>query len=310
MNASPSKLKLISGYLLICLIWSTTWLGIKISTYSFPPFFSAGMRFMIATAILLIILKVRKFKYKFDTRELIFLVLVGLGSFSIPYGLVYWAEQRLASGLTAVTFAVMPFFAAILSSVFLRNDRLTFRKTAGIFIGFSGLVYIFWGDLKLGSVDTVEGMTAVVCSSFLNASVAVSVKKYGKNIDPVYINLIPMLFGGITLLIGSAFFENWKMVRFATTPTLSIIYLAVFGSVAAFIIYFYLLKHMNVVLLSMTSFITPVLALFFGYVTLNESLPSGTLLGAALILSGVLVFSIGKEGFSINLTGSDTNKTL
>ncbi|MGC8594550.1 MAG: DMT family transporter [Candidatus Kryptoniota bacterium] len=309
MTESPSKLKLISGYLLICLIWSTTWLGIKISTFSFPPFFSAGFRFMIATALLLIILKVKKFKYKFNIHELIFLVLVGLGSFSIPYGLVYWAEQRLASGLTAVTFAVMPFFAAILSSIFLKTDRLTLQKTLGIVIGFAGLTYIFWGDLKLGSLDTVEGMTAVVCSSFLNASVAVSVKRYGKNIDPVYINLVPMLFGGITLLLSSALLENWKTVRFDLFPTLSVLYLAVFGSVTAFVIYFYLLKHMSVVLLSMTSFITPVLALFFGYVTLNENLPAGTLLGAALILSGVLIFSTGKDELAGYLSHKDVDKT-
>jgi len=311
MTKSPSRLTLISGYILICLIWSTTWLGIKISTFSFPPFFSAGLRFMIATALLLIILKVRKFKYTFNIHELIFLVLVGLGSFSVPYGLVYWAEQRLASGLTAVTFAVMPFFAAILSSLFLRAERLTFQKTLGILVGFAGLVYIFWGDIKLGSIDTVEGMAGVVCSSFLNAAVAVSVKKYGENIDPVYINLVPMLFGGITLLLSSLFFENWSTVRFALIPTLSILYLAIFGSVTAFIIYFYLLKHMNVVLLSMTSFITPVLALFFGYVTLNENLPRGTLLGAALILSGVLVFSTGKQELSTYpLSRKDVHKTL
>jgi drug/metabolite transporter (DMT)-like permease len=299
-HSIPRSIKIALGYILICLIWGTTWLAIKFAIFTLPPFFSAGIRFTIASLLILLILKMRKYKFHFELKQTIFLLLVGLGSFSVPYGLVYWAEGRITSGLTATTFAVMPFFAAILSRLFLKTDDLSFWKIFGIILGFSGLLVIFSGDLRFGSIDSAEGILAVVASAITNAAVAVGVKKFGKEIDPVFINLIPMLLGAVTLLLTSAFVESWKNLEFNASTVAAILYLAIFGSVVAFTLYFYVLKHISVVLLSMTSFITPVLALTAGAVVLGEKFPSGTLLGAALILCGILV---------LNLLGGNCHKS-
>ncbi len=110
-----------------------------------------------------------------------------------------------------------------------------------------------------------------------------------------------MALGAITLLLTSMVFESWKNMRFDTSTVIAILYLAVFGSVVAFTLYFYVLKHISVVLLSMTSFITPVLALTAGSVVLGEKFPPGTLLGAALIFCGILVLNLLGE----NRGGSD-----
>lgn len=285
-----------AGYILVCLIWGTTWLAIKVSIFTLPPFFSAGVRFVIASLVILAILKIRKFKYRFDLRQTIFLLLVGLGSFSVPYGLVYWAEGRITSGLTAVTFAVMPFFAAILSKLFLKDEEFTFWKVFGITLGFFGLIVIFWNDLRIGSIGTIEGILASVLSAFLNAVVAVAVKKHGGDIDPIFINLIPMALGAVTLLATSYFVEDWSTLQWNVSTIIAILYLAIFGSAVAFGIYFYLLKHMSVVLLSMTSFITPLLAITSGAVFLSEKFPSGTLVGSAMILGGILLMNLYGEG--------------
>ncbi len=290
--AIPQNIKIIGGYVFICLIWGTTWLAIKFAIFTLPPFLSAGIRFTLASIIVFLILKIRKYKFRFNLKETIFLLLVGLGSFSVPYGLVYWAEGRITSGLTATTFAVMPFFAAILSRVFLKTDDLSFWKIFGIVLGFSGLLVIFWGDLRLGSIESAEGILAIVVSAFTNAGVAVAVKKYGKEIDPVFINLIPMVLGALTLLATSFFVESWQNLKFNPSTVIAIIYLAVFGSVVAFTLYFYVLKHISVLLLSMSSFITPVLALTAGAIVLAEKLPSGTILGVGLILAGILVLNL------------------
>lgn len=295
--SKPNSIQLIFGYILICIIWGTTWLAIKLSIFTLPPFFSAGIRFAIATLLIIGVLKFRKYKYSFNLRETVFLLLVGLGSFSIPYGLVYWAEGRITSGLTAVTFAVMPFFAAILSRFVLKTEELSFWKVLGILLGFSGLIVIFGGDLKIGSLGAAAGIVAVVVSAFLNAVVAVAVKKHGYHIDPVFINLIPMGLGAVTLLGTSVFIEDWSSLEFNLSTVLAILYLAVFGSVVAFAIYFYLLKHISVVLLSMTSFITPLLAIASGAIVLGEKFPSGTVVGSALILGGVLLINLyGEHG--------------
>lgn len=294
-SSVPKRVNLALGYILICIIWGTTWLAIKVSIFTLPPFFSAGVRFTIASLLILAVLKYRKYKYHFDLKETIFLVLVGLGSFSVPYGLVYWAEGKITSGLTAVTFAVMPFFAAILSRFFFKTEELSFWKILGILLGFSGLIVIFGGDLKIGSLGAAGGILAVVLSAFLNAVVAVGVKKYGYHIDPVYINLIPMALGAVTLLGTSFFIEDWRAVHFNFSNIMAILYLAAFGSVVAFAIYFYLLKHISVVLLSMTSFITPILALVSGALVLGEKFPAGTLIGSGMILGGVLLMNLYGE---------------
>lgn len=301
--SGPKRSHLILGYLLICLIWGTTWLAIKVSIFTLPPFFSAGIRFAIASLLIVAVLKFRGYKYRFDLRETIFLLLVGLGSFSIPYGLVYWAEGRITSGLTAVTFAVMPFFVAVLSKFFLKTERLSFWKVFGICLGFSGLLVIFGRDLGIGSLGAAAGILAVVLSAFLNALVAVSVKKHGYHIDPVFINLIPMSLGAVTLLGTSFFIEDWSALRFNVSTIIAILYLAVFGSVVAFAVYFYLLKHISVVLLSMTSFITPILAIASGALVLGEKFPAGTLVGSAMILGGVLLMNLygGRGSRTTNL---------
>jgi drug/metabolite transporter (DMT)-like permease len=287
-----SRFRILAGYILVCLIWGTTWLAIKVSIFTLPPFFSAGVRFVIASLVILAILKIRNFKYHFDLKQTVFLLLVGLGSFSVPYGLVYWAEGRITSGLTAVTFAVMPFFAAILSKVFLKDEKFTFWKVFGITLGFFGLIVIFWNDLSIGSIGTIEGILASVLSAFMNAAVAVAVKKHGGDIDPIFINLIPMALGAVTLLATSYFVEDWSTIQLNVSTIIAILYLAIFGSAVAFGIYFYLLKHMSVVLLSMTSFITPLLAITSGAVFLSEKFPSGTLVGSAMILGGILLMNL------------------
>jgi putative membrane protein PagO len=291
-SSIPRRAKIALGYVFICLIWGTTWLAIKFAIFTLPPFLSAGIRFSIASVLILAILRFRKYKYDFDLKQTIFLLLVGLGSFSVPYGLVYWAESRITSGLTATTFAVMPFFAATLSRIFLKTDDLSFWKVFGIIIGFSGLIVIFWGDLRLGSIESAEGILAVVASAFANSAVAVGVKKHGREIDPVFINLIPMVLGAVTLLLTSLFVESWQNLKFDVSTVVAILYLAIFGSVVAFTLYFHVLKHISVVLLSMTSFITPVLALTAGALVLREKFPAGTLLGASLILCGILVLNL------------------
>jgi drug/metabolite transporter (DMT)-like permease len=310
-NSIPRGAKIALGYIGICLIWGTTWLAIKFAIFTLPPFLSAGIRFSIASLLILIILRIRKYKYHFDLRQTIFLLLIGLGSFSVPYGLVYWAENRISSGLTATTFAVMPFFAAILSRIFLKTNDLSFWKIFGIILGFSGLTVIFWGDLRLGSIESAEGILAVVVSAIANAAVAVTVKKFGREIDPLFINLIPMAFGALSLLLTSLFTESWQGLKFDASTIIAIFYLAVVGSVVAFTLYFYVLKHISVVLLSMSSFITPVIALTAGALVLGERIPGGMLLGASLILCGILVLNLlgerqGKIGESLN-TGKEVS---
>jgi drug/metabolite transporter (DMT)-like permease len=215
--------------------------------------------------------------------------MVALTSFSVPFALVYWGQQSVSSGVTSILFAVFPFCVAIMSTLMLPNERLTAAKIIGIIIGFSGIVLIFSDDISIGTgQEQVLGMIAIVTSALIQAFSAVMIKKHGHSISPFIVTFIPMSLAGIFLLTGSVLTEDLSRTEFTTVAVLSVIFLAVFGSVATFVSYFWLLKRVEVVLLSLTSFVTPVIAVFLGVIILNERISSQLFAGSALVLGGIL----------------------
>src|SRR5689334_17736258 len=125
-------------YSLVCLIWGSTWLVVKIGLNGVPPFLSAGLRFLVSTAVLFAILLLRREKIRLTRDDKISIACCGLLSFGFTYACVYWAEQYISSGLTAVLYCLMPLFVAILSHFWMRSETLSLRKLGGIALGLLG----------------------------------------------------------------------------------------------------------------------------------------------------------------------------
>ncbi len=283
------RLKVIFAYTAICTIWGSTWLAIKLGLETMPPLLSAGLRFIIAGIVLYTIIKIRKIKIPWNPSTYWFFIIVSLTSFSFPFGLVYWGEEKVSSGLTSILFAVFPFCVAIMSTIFLPKERLNAAKIIGIIFGFLGIVTIFFQDVQLGTgTEQFFGMAAIVLSAAIQAFSAVMIKKHGHDISPVVVSFIPMSFAGIILVSSSLIFENFSAVHFTATGVASICYLAIFGSVTTFVSYFWLLKRVEVVLLSLTSFITPIIAVVLGVIILDEHVSSYIFAGTFLVLLGIL----------------------
>lgn len=283
------KLKIYLAYIAICTIWGSTWLVIKIGLQTMTPFLSAGLRFVVAGVVLYGIIRFRNIDVPRDRKSVGFFFLIALTSFSVPFALVYWAQQSVASGVTSILFAVFPFCVAIMSTIFLPSERLTMPKIIGIIIGFSGIVVIFSDDLNIGtSQEQLLGMSAVIISALMQAFSAVMIKKHGQSVSPFIVSFIPMSVAGILLISGSLIVEDLSTIQFTPIAIFSIFFLAVFGSVTTFVSYFWLLKRVEVVLLSLTSLVTPVIAVFLGVIILNEKLSSQLFAGSALVLSGIL----------------------
>jgi putative membrane protein PagO len=141
MKTSTTKIILV--YLLICLIWGSTWLGIRVSLESIPPLISSGFRFILASIGIFVIMRVRGIRLQTDKVAIKLYILMGVFSFIIAYGLVYWAEQYVASGLAAVLFGIYPFFVALFSYFLLPDEPIGFYKIIGMILGFIGIVVIF-----------------------------------------------------------------------------------------------------------------------------------------------------------------------
>ncbi len=288
-----TRLSLAVGFAIISVIWGSTWLVIKIGLESIPPFYGVALRFTVATAVLWAVVRARKEKLLL-TREAISLYLsLALLSFSIPFALVYWSEQYIPSGLASILFAAYPFVVAVGSHLFLPSERLTGYKVAGIGLGFLGVLVIFWSDLSLGAASAA-GMGGILVSTILQGSSLVIVKRLHRNISPTVMTLGGMIFGTVVMYLIAFALEDLSSLRFDARGIASIVYLGTFGSVVTFVIYYWLLHHVEAVYLSLVSFVTPVLAVILGAVVLDESFSSRVIVGSGLILLGILI-SNGRE---------------
>jgi drug/metabolite transporter (DMT)-like permease len=286
-------------YALLCVIWGSTWLVIKLGYGGLGPFTVAALRFLLAGAVLAVIVPALGARWPRGRLEWSVVACVGVVLFGADYGLIYWGEQFIDSGLTAILFATLPLFTVALAHLYIPGDRITARKLTGTLLAFLGVVALFGESLRLDS-ETLGPMAAIIVASICAAAAGVVSKRHGATLHAAALNAPAMLLGGAVLAATALLAgEPLHLPRDAGTWT-AIIYLALFGSVVSFLVYFSLLKTWSVTSLSFISVFTPAIALALGFVFLDERPTLWTAVGAMLILAGV----------SLALTKSTPNSRL
>ncbi len=285
------KLKIILLYVLVCFVWGSSWLAMKWNVEDVTPLLASGTRFMVACIGLYIIIKWKKIQIPKDSSHRKFFFIVSLTAFSVPFALNYYAAERIPSGLSAILFATYPFLVAILSFFMIQNEKVTVTKIIGMLAGFAGVYLLFKGNISVKNSDTnmLLGMIAILLSAFIQAYSLLLVKLRGKDISPFVMSYQPMLYAAIISLVVSYFVEDYSNVHFTTKATVSLLYLAIFGSIVTFVSYWWLVKKIEAVLLSFTAFITPVVAIYLGITFGNESVSTEIYLGTSLVLLGMLI---------------------
>ena len=280
--------KIGAGYALICLLWGSTWLVIRIGLDSMTPMISAGTRFLLASILIYGVMKFKGIKLQRDKLSHKLYLLMGLFSFAVPFYLVYWAEQFIPSGLTSVLFAGYPFFVLIIARLFYDKEEIGPYKFIGIILGFIGIFIIFYEDISLDLSNDFWGMVAIVVSSIIQAGIAVTIKKHGKHLNSLSMNFMPLVYAGVLLIPAGFLFEDYASNVFDTKALLSLGYLALFGTLFTFTTFYWLMKKISVVILSLSAFITPIIAVILGWIILDERLSLNTLMGSSLVLIGIL----------------------
>jgi len=284
-------------FALICLIWGSTWVVIKIGLEGMLPFLGAGLRFLLATLLVGLVLAARRKRLRLTRDDKVCVLSLGLLVFWIDYAAVYWAELRISSGLTAIIFSTMPLMASLLSAYWTRSETLTGRKVAGIVVGILGTALLFWPHEHLGYQQTL-GMLAAL-GGCLSATInLVTMKKYGHNSDPFVLNFFGMGLGTACLLVMSAALEDWHSVVWTQSNVLAILYLSVFGSVIAFSSYYYLIKKMDATIVSLSTLIIPIVALILGRAFLGEMVTPLAVAGIVTILAGVAIAILPSQSSS------------
>lgn len=275
-------------WLILCGIWGSTWLFIKLGLDDLPPITFAGIRFLISCAILFPLVWLRRLALPTNRSEWILLAGTGVMSFSLNYGLVFWAEQHITSGLAALLQATLPAFGLILAHIHVPSERMTWVKIAGVVLGVFGVGVVFSNQLAISGELALAGCVAMVLSAFFAAYSNVLLKTRAGHLNPAVIASFQMLFGLIPLLLYGLAFEG-SPLRFRWTPVavFSLLYLAVVGSVIAFVLYYWLIQNMDVTKTMLISLVTPVVAVVLGMLVLDEQLSWHTLIGGAMIMAGI-----------------------
>jgi drug/metabolite transporter (DMT)-like permease len=282
-------------WLLLCLIWGSTWLFIKLGLSDLPPFTFAGIRFVIASAILFAIIKTRRLALPRERADWMLLAITGVLSFSLNYGLLFWGEQYISSGLAALLQATIPAFGLVIAHFYLSGEQMTWGKIFGVVMGVAGVAVIFSNQLNVAGPQALAGCAALVVGSACAAYANVLVKARGGHLDPAILAGGQMLFGLIPLLLvgvpleGNPLHFNWT-----TMAIVSLFYLAIVGSVVAFLLYYWLVQHMDVTNTMLIALVTPVIAVILGVLVLNEELNWRMFAGGAMIISGICLIILQK----------------
>jgi drug/metabolite transporter (DMT)-like permease len=283
-------------WLILSLIWGSTWLFIKLGLQDLPPFTFAGVRFVIAAAILLVVIAVRRVPLPRERRDWLLIALTGVMAFSVNYGLLFWGEQRTSSGLAAILQTIIPAFGLVIAHYYLPDERITLWKVCGIVLGIAGVALIFSDQASVKGTSALAGSAAIVVGAFCVAYSNVLVKARARHIEPAVLAAGQMICGLVPLLLVGVTFEgNPFAFRWTPLAIASILYLALVGSAIAFLLFYWLVRNMDVTKTMLIPLVTPPIAVFLGWLVLNESLTWRTAAGALGIMSGIALIVTRKK---------------
>ena len=276
----------------VCLVWGTTYLAIRIALETVPPLLMGGMRFIVAGALLIAVLKARGVRMpaagSWPALVILGILLLGFGN-----GGVVWAEQTVPSGLTAVLVAMSPFWMVGIDALTAHGEPITGRRAAGLIIGFCGIVLLLWPEIHVSDSGGafLGGVLAAQLACFGWALGSTYSRRRGhtaaRDESVLVTAAFEMLFGGLFLMtIGTIRGEAaWLMFNARTAAALA--YLTVFGAIGGFTAYAYALKHLPIATVSLYAYVTPVIAVALGTLILKEAFNARLGIAAAVVLVGM-----------------------
>jgi drug/metabolite transporter (DMT)-like permease len=273
----------------ICLVWGTTYLGIRIALETIPPLLLTGSRFIVAGLIMIAVAKLRGETLPRDLRTLANLALVGLLMVGVGNLAVVWAEQWVPSGIASLLVATAPFWMAIIEAFRTGGERVDRRGVIGMLIGFAGVAMLVTprGSGGAWSVGFLLGALAIQIGDLCWQLGSVHGKYNLRHVPLLSSAALQMLSGGVIVtIVGLAIGEA---PRFTLTPRTfaALAYLTLFGSVIAYSAYTFALAHMRTTHTSLYAYVNPVVAVFLGWLILKEPLTWLSIVAMMIILAGV-----------------------
>jgi drug/metabolite transporter (DMT)-like permease len=286
--------KTLLAFAVIYFVWGSTYLAIRVGVSEVPPFLLAAMRFLVA-GLVLYGWKIAQREPSPNARQWRSVSFLAVLIFVIDYGLVFWSEQRVPSGIAAVMMATIPAFMALSEIIFLRTQRLTVRLSLALLIGIGGVAVLMSRSLNLGGapIDTV-GAVALIIASMSWSVASILTRKLPLPPSKVMSSGAQMLVGGVFLALTAAAlgeFRDFHPLAVSRGAWLSLLYLIVAGSIIGFTAYVWLLHHESPTKVGTYAYVNPVVAVLVGYFLGGEALGLRTVLGTLLVLVSVVVIT-------------------
>lgn len=280
-------------WIILCLIWGSTWIFIKVGLGDLPPITFSAARFGLAMLILAPLIKIFGFAMPRTRSDWKLMALTGFLQFSLNYSAVFWSEQYIESGLAAVLQSMITVFGLLLAWIFLPAEKITKRKIIGVALGIVGVAIIFIDQLRVENWMAFAGCVAIVLGAYAAAQSSILIKAKGSGLHPASLVFSQMICG-LPVIIAYALIKegNPLKLHWSWTAILCVVYLAVAGTIAAFWLYYWLLSRIESTKAMMISLVTPLLAVMIGAIVLGEKLPPQTYFGGLLIIAsiGLIVF--------------------
>lgn len=295
----PSTWKILLAFAIIYFVWGSTYLAIRVGVEQVPPFLLAAIRFFIAGLLLFGWTLARGARLP-SPRQWASIALLAFLNFAVDYGLVFWAEQRVPSGVTAVILATTAAFMALGEIVFLRTQALSVRLALALLVGLGGVAVLVSSSLNLGGVPVDKvGAAALMVASLAWSTASILMRTWALPESKFMSSGAQMLIGGLFLAaisFGLGEYHDFHPAAVSFGAWFSLLYLIVLGSIIAFTAYVWLMEHESPTRVGTFAYVNPVVAVLVGYFLGGEALDLRTIAGTLCVLVSVVMITTAKQG--------------
>jgi len=293
-TARPASWKILLAFAIIYFVWGSTFLAIRVGVHEVPPFLLAALRFTISGVVLFAWMRLTGTPSP-GARQ--WLAASGMGTliFLLDYGCLFWAEQRIPSGIAAVVLATIPVFITLLEVLFLRTQRLTLRLALALLAGIFGVAVLMNRSFSLGEVPIDRaGALALLVASFSWSIATILTRRLPLPASKPMSAAAQMLSGGLQLFVLAGLtgeLKGFRPMAVSWNAWFSLIYLIVAGSIVGFTAYIWLLHYESPTKVGTYAYVNPVIAVAVGYFLGGESIGARTLLGTFFVLVSVVTIT-------------------
>ncbi len=283
------KSKDILAFAGLSLAWGSSFLWIKIAVQDIGPFQLVGLRILFGLLGLLAVVAYRRPDWPRDRKALKAMLVLGLTNTALPFVLISWAEQYIDSAVASILNSSVPLFTMLIAHLALSDDRMNRQRVLGLGLGFAGVVVLAWRDVQAGLQLNLLAQGAMLLAVLFYAGSSVYARRTTQGVAPTYQALVPLVSANLFIWTLTPVLEGPLPWALQTSTWVAVAWLGLIGSCLAYLFYFYLIHSIGPTRATMVTYTFPVVGVVLGVVFLGEALNTELVLGAALVLTSLLV---------------------